>query len=60
MEWVELFHDGGPYHIETSPLIFRANQWIGFYMIGASTVKELTQYHKVNRNEDRNDERNVK
>ena len=60
MEWVELFHDGGPYHIETSPLIFRPNQWIGFYMIGTSTVKELTHYHKVNRNEDRNDERNVK
>ena len=22
----ELFHDGGPYHVETSPLICRANQ----------------------------------
>ena len=22
----QLFHDGGPYHIETSPLICRANQ----------------------------------
>ena len=28
-----LFHDGGRYHIETSPLIFRANQWTGFYMV---------------------------
>ena len=28
----ELFHDGGPYHIETSPLICRVNQWTGFYI----------------------------
>ena len=33
----ELFHDGGPYHIETS----RANQWTGFYLIGISDMKEL-------------------
>ena len=26
-------HDGGRYHIETSPFICRANQWPGFYMI---------------------------
>ena len=27
LEMAELFHDGGPYpyHVETSPLIFRAN-----------------------------------
>ena len=24
----------GPYHIETSPRIYRANQWAGFYMVG--------------------------
>ena len=35
------FHDGGPYHTETSPLIRRANQWTGFYMIGTSVMKEL-------------------
>ena len=35
------FHDGGPYHIETSPLIYKANQWTGFYMIGAAVTKEL-------------------
>ena len=29
-------------HIETKPLICRANQWIGFYMIGTSIMKELT------------------
>ena len=36
-----LFHDGGPYHIETSPLIFRASQWAGFYVIGTSVMEEL-------------------
>ena len=25
------FHDGGPYHIETNPLICGANQQTGFY-----------------------------
>ena len=37
-----LFYDGCPYHIQISPLICIANQWIGFYMIGASVMKELT------------------
>ena len=37
----QLFHDGGRYHIETSPLIYSANQWTGFYMIMASVMKEL-------------------
>ena len=41
--WVWLFHDGGRYHIETSPLICSANQWTGFYMITASVMRELTQ-----------------
>ena len=36
-----LLHDEGSYHIETSPLIYRANQWTGFYMIGTSVMKEL-------------------
>ena len=35
------FHDGGRYHIETSPLICGANQWTGFYMISASVMKGL-------------------
>ena len=34
-------HDGGRYHIETSPLICSANQWTGFYMISASVMKGL-------------------
>ena len=29
------------YHIGTSPLIWRANQWTVFYMIGTSIMKEL-------------------
>ena len=36
-----LFHDGRPYHIETSLLTCRANQWTGFYMIGTFVMKEL-------------------
>ena len=38
---LKLFHDGGRYHMETSPLIYRANQWTGFYMITASVMKKL-------------------
>ena len=34
-------HDGGSYHIETSPLICYANQWTGFYMMTAPVMKEL-------------------
>ena len=36
---INSFHDGGRYHIETSPLICGA----GFYMITASAMKELTR-----------------
>ena len=36
-----LFYHSGPYHIETSLLICRANQWTGVYMIGTSVMKEL-------------------
>ena len=38
-----MFHDGGPYSIETSPLIYRANQWFGFYLIETSVMKELKE-----------------
>ena len=37
---------GGPYHIETSSLICRANQWTGFYMIRASVMKQLMEINK--------------
>ena len=40
-EICQLFHDGGPYHIETSPLICSANQWTGFCMKGTSIMKQL-------------------
>ena len=39
----KLFHDGDPYNLEISRLICSANQWTGFYMIGASVIKELTE-----------------
>ena len=40
-EW--LFHDRGPSYTETSPLICSVNQWTGFYIIGTSVMKVLTQ-----------------
>ena len=40
-----LFHHGGRYHIETSPLTCGANQWTGLYMITASVMKELRYDH---------------
>ena len=36
-----MFYDGGPYHIETSLLIYRTNKWTGFYMVGTSVMKDL-------------------
>ena len=39
-----LFHDGGRYHIETSPFISTANQWTDFYMIKISVMKELRSH----------------
>ena len=38
-----------PNHIETSPLICIANQWIGFYMIGNSVMKELSSKRRSSR-----------
>ena len=42
--------DGGPYHIETTPLIRRANKWFGFCMIGTSVMKELrlSEFKRIN------------
>ena len=39
---LELTHDEGPYHIETSRLICTVNQWTGSYIIGTSVMKELS------------------
>ena len=37
----DLFHDGVPYHIETSLLICSANQQTSFYMIGTFSMKKV-------------------
>ena len=41
MDLIELFQDGGRYHIETSPLICFANQWTVYYMITLTVMKGL-------------------
>ena len=46
----ELFHDGDPYHIETSPLIISANHWTSFYMIGTTVMTEIKTFHKLLQN----------
>ena len=38
---IELFIEGGLYHIQTSPLICSADQWAGLYIIRISVMKEL-------------------
>ena len=45
---LSFLHDGGPYHIETSQLICRANQSTGFYMTGTSVMKDREGYHDEN------------
>ena len=35
------------YHIETSPLIFRANQWTGFYIIGTPRHEQVIQQDQL-------------
>ena len=42
---LQLVHDRCTYHMETSLLICRANQWAGFYMVGTSIMKELMLVH---------------
>ena len=39
---LQFFHNVGPYHIETSILIYSSNQWTDFYMIRTSVTKELS------------------
>ena len=36
----------GPYNLETSLLICKANQWTGVYMLGTSVMKELNLQQK--------------
>ena len=42
-----LSFDGGPYCVETSPLICIANQWTCFYMIGTTVMKELKVIQRI-------------
>ena len=38
---IQLFHDGGPYHVVTSPVISSENQSTGFYIVGTSVNKRV-------------------
>ena len=44
------FQDEDPYHIVTSSLICRANQWTGFYIIEISVMKQLKLIQRNQRN----------
>ena len=39
--YIDIFHDGGPCHVETSPLTCSANQWTSFYKVRTSIMKEF-------------------
>ena len=41
VKYLYIFHGGVTFHIVTSSLICRANQWTGFYMIRTSVITEL-------------------
>ena len=41
---IYIIHDGVPYHIGTILLIYSANEWTGFYIIGTSIMEELNAY----------------
>ena len=43
---VNSFKTEAVYHIETSSLICKANQWTGFYMITVAVLKELMNFLK--------------
>ena len=43
----ELFYDEDHYHIESSPLICRANQCTGFTVIGTLVMKELNKFQST-------------
>ena len=57
--WPELFHNGAPCNI-TSRLIYSANQWTGFYIIGTSVIKKSNkgvEYFRENKKDNKNFER---
>ena len=39
-----IFYDESLYQVEISPLICRANQWTGLYMVGTSAMKDLITF----------------
>ena len=43
---IQLFHDEGPYHVETSLLICRVNQWTGFYITETPSSRSSRKYLK--------------
>ena len=43
-----LFHEGGPYHIETSLLICSGKQWTVSCMTGTSAMKQLNYLNLLN------------
>ena len=45
----QLFHGKDTFHIETCTLICYVNQCTGFYVIGTSVMKELTQMTPLRR-----------
>ena len=44
----EPFNDQCSHNIETSQMIFSANQLTGFYMVGTLVVKGLSLYYIIN------------
>ena len=43
----QLFNDESPYYMKNSLLIYRANQWTGFYMIEIFLMRELKDLRGV-------------
>ena len=41
----------GPYHIGTSSMICKANQWTGVYITGTSVMKELNGLTLIHEND---------
>ena len=44
LELLFFFYERGPHNVEASQLIYRANQWNGFYMIRTSVMSELMSF----------------
>ena len=44
---IYFFHDGIPYHIETSPSICTESQWTGFFMKRTTVMKDLKDITRI-------------